>query len=208
MIVQALSLGASAGLYCMVTCAPTLAPLILSSPQKGIQSGLLQVLTFLGGRLFAYCMLGVLAGVAGRIGQENFTQSNVLLAGSQIALGALLIAQAFYSCSKKTCPGKSMLFGTRKTIFIAGFLNSLVLCPPILLAFSVAMEKGSPLQGLLFFLFFFLATSIYVLPFSLAAIRINPIVLKQLSRVVCVCTGCFFIYRGLSFLFLKQYVVY
>ncbi|WP_291326197.1 sulfite exporter TauE/SafE family protein [Desulfovibrio sp. UCD-KL4C] len=208
MIIQALSLGTSAGLYCMVTCAPTIAPLILASPQKGLQSGLRQVATFLAGRLLAYGTLGTLAGLAGRIGHESFAQSNAVFSGSQIALGVLLIAQTFYSCTKKKCPGKNLLFGTKKTIFLAGFLNSLVLCPPILLAVSVAMEKGSPLQGFLFFVFFFLATSIYILPFSFAAIRLNPFFLKYLARMACVCTGCFFIYRGVSFLFLKQYLVY
>lgn len=195
-------------MYCMVTCGPTIAPLIMASPQRGLQSGLRQVATFLGGRLLAYAALGTLAGLAGHFGHENFAQSNLILAGSQIALGFLLIAQTFYSCTKNSCPGKKILFGTHKTIFIAGFLNSMVLCPPILLALTVAMQSGSPIQGLLFFVFFFMATSIYILPFSIAAIRMNPVILKKLTRIVCFCTGCFFIYRGISVIFLKHYIVY
>ena len=64
---------------------------------------------------------------------------------TQIALGAMLIAQAFYNGAHKQCPGKRMLFGTRKTIFTAGMLTGVTLCPPLLLAISLAMENNMPI---------------------------------------------------------------
>jgi sulfite exporter TauE/SafE len=207
MILQALSLGLSAGLFCMARCVPTLAPLLLLSPQKGLRAGLGLVGIFLGGRLVAYGLLGLLAGLAGSFG-GGLPHSVIFLALTQVALGGMLIAQAFYSCSRKQCPGKRMLFGTGKTVFIAGVLNSVTLCPPILLAVSMAMENGSPWQGFFFFIIFFLATSIYVIPVSLAAVNLNNKILLLLTKIVCIGTGTYFIWRGLSIAFFERYIVY
>lgn len=207
MIVQALSLGFSAGLYCMVKCVPTLAPLLLISPQKGLRTGMGMVGVFLAGRLVTYSMLGALAGLAGSYGAE-LPYMNAALALSQVVLGALLMVQAFYSCARKHCPGKRTLFGTRRTVFFAGILSSVTLCPPILLAFSVAMEHGGAWQGLLFFVLFFLATSIYVLPVSLAALKLNNRLMSTVSRMACAVTGLYFAYQGVSIFLSEHYVVY
>ena len=120
----------------------------------------------------------------------------------------MLIAQAFYNGAHKQCPGKRMLFGTRKTIFTAGMLTGVTLCPPLLLAISLAMENGSPWRGILFFVIFFLATSIYVVPVSLAAIKLNSKIVLLLTRIVCIGTGVYFVWRGLSIAFFERYVVY
>jgi sulfite exporter TauE/SafE len=207
MILQAFSLGLSAGLFCMARCVPTLAPLLLLSPHKGLRAGLGLVGIFLGGRLVAYCLLGFLAGGVGSMG-DALPYSLLFLALTQIALGAMLIAQAFYNGAHKQCPGKRMLFGTRKTIFTAGMLTGVTLCPPLLLAISLAMENGSPWRGILFFVIFFLATSIYVVPVSLAAIKLNSKIVLLLTRIVCIGTGVYFVWRGLSIAFFERYVVY
>lgn len=207
MILQAFSLGLSAGLFCVARCVPTLAPLLLLSPDKGIRKGLGLVGIFLGGRLVAYCLLGLLAGLAGSWG-GNLATSVFFLSLTQVALGGMLVAQAFYSGSCKQCPGKKMLFGTRKTIFTAGILSSATLCPPLLLAFSVAIENGSPWRGILFFLIFFLATSLYVIPVSLAAIKVKNSILILVTQVFCIGTGAYFIWRGLSIAFFQRFIVY
>ena len=105
----------------MVRCVPTLAPLLLLSPHKGLRAGLGLVGIFLGGRLVAYCTLGLLAGGVGRLGGA-VPYSLLFLALTQVALGGMLIAQAFYNGAHKQCPGKRMLFGARKTIFTAGMV--------------------------------------------------------------------------------------
>lgn len=207
MILQAFSLGLSAGLFCMAKCVPTLAPLLLLAPQKGLRAGLGMVGIFLGGRLVAYGLLGLLAGLAGSLGGE-LPYSMLFLALTQVALGAMLITQAFYSCSHKQCPGKRMLFGTRKTVFAAGILSSVTLCPPILLAISMAMENGNPWRGFFFFIIFFFATSIYVIPVSFAAVHFNHKIVLLLTRIICIGTGSYFVWRGLSIAFLERYIVY
>ena len=105
----------------MARCVPTLAPLLLLSPHKGLRAGLGLVGIFLGGRLVAYCVLGLLAGGVGSLG-DALPYSLLFLALTQVALGGILIAQAFYNGAHKQCPGKRMLFGTRKTVFTAGML--------------------------------------------------------------------------------------
>lgn len=207
MILQAFSLGLSAGGYCVSKCVPTLAPLLLLSPHKGLKTGLGMVCIFLAGRLLAYAGMGALAGFAGSFG-GSLAYTDSLLALSQIFLGGLLIAQAFYSCTRTQCPGKKMLFGTGKTLFMAGILSSITLCPPILLAISMAMESGGAVKGLLFFICFFLATSVFVFPITLASLKLNNHLFVLASRIVCVATGIYFIFRGVSVFFAEQYIIY
>ncbi len=207
MIGQALSLGASAGLYCMSKCAPSLASLLLIAPQKGIKSGICLLGMFLAGRLVAYCLLGALAGLAGSFGGA-LPHSMLFFALTDMALGVMLIAQAFYRRRCTGCTGGQMVLGTKKTLFIAGVLNSVTLCPPILLAFSVAVENGSPLRGLLFFLLFFLASSVYLLPFSLLSVKVQHRYMVSFSKIVCAGVGLYFVYRGFSFIFSDPYITY
>jgi len=97
---------------------------------------------------------GFWLGGIGSLG-DALPYSLLFLALTQVALGGILIAQAFYNGAHKQCPGKRMLFGTRKTVFTAGMLTGVTLCPPLLLAISLAMENGSPWRGVLFFVIFF-----------------------------------------------------
>ncbi len=206
MVLQALSLGASAGVYCMSKCAPSLASLLLVAPQKGLKNGVCLLGVFLSGRLAAYCLLGALAGLAGSLG-GSLPHSKLFFAFTDIALGAMLIAQVFRrSCTG--CPGGREFLGTKKALFLAGVLNSVTLCPPVLLALTVAVEKGSPLRGLLFFLLFFLASSMYLLPFSLLSVKIRHRYMVSFSRIVCACVGLYFVWRGISFTFTDSYVTY
>ncbi len=207
MILQALSLGLSAGLFCMFRCVPTLAPLLLLSPQKGIRAGINLVGVFLAGRLVAYCILGASAGFLGSYG-STIPYTNSLLAVTQILLGALLVTQAFASCTRQRCPGKSMLFGTKKTIFIAGGLSSVSLCPPILLAISMAFEQANPVKGFFFFLIFFIATCLYIIPASLAAIKLNHKFVHIFSQILCAGTGIYFIWKGGSIFFIDKFITY
>ena len=68
MIGQAFSLGLSAGLFCVGRCVPTLTPLLLLSPHKGLKNGLGLVGLFLSGRLVTYGALGLMAGFVGSFG--------------------------------------------------------------------------------------------------------------------------------------------
>ena len=70
------------------------------------------------------------------------------------------------------------------------------------------MENGSPWRGVLFFVIFFLATSIYVVPVSIAAIKFNSKKILLLTRIVCIGTGVYFVWRGLSIAFFERYIVY
>lgn len=191
----------------MAKCAPSLASLLLIAPDKGFMAGITLLGVFLSGRLAAYCLLGFLAGLAGSFGGV-FPNSTLFFALTDIVLGGVLLVQALYSGRCAHCTGKNLLFGTKKTLFFAGLLNGVTLCPPILLAMSVAVEKGNPLRGVVFFMLFFLASSLYLVPFSLISVKINHRLMLSFARIVCACVGLYFVWHGVSFSFIESYATY
>lgn len=198
MLSQALTLGFSAGFYCAGACAPLLGPLLLADSRRGFGQGLRGVGWFLWGRFLAYGGLGFGAGVAGQYGVAAWAPGLFALAIVQVMLGILLLCHVAPSrCG--ACASRPQLFlQTGKSLCIAGFLSSLSLCPPLLLAVSVAVEQGNPLGGLEFFVVFFVVTSLFVLPFSLFSLKIPERFMVWIRRVCCSGAGAYFIVRGIG----------
>lgn len=209
MLAQALTLGFSAGFYCVGTCAPLVGPLLLVDARRGLGQGLRSVGYFLSGRFLAYGGLGFGAGIAGQFGLSAWGPGLLALAVIQILLGILLLCHAApRPCG--SCASRPQFFlQTGKTLFVAGFLSSLSLCPPLLLAVSLAVEQGNPLGGFLFFLVFFGITSFFVLPFSLLALKIPARFMRWLGRTCCAGAGIYFILRGIRLVLnTEQYIVF
>lgn len=196
MISQAIWLSLSTGAYCFGTCAPLLSPLLLADPERGLRRGVKAVGFFLCGRLLAYGGLGLCAGLAGQYGLTMWTPGRETLGCIQMILGVLLVLQGAQArCFSRCAPVHALLLSNR-TLFAAGFLSSLSLCPPLLLAVTVAAENGGPLEGLLFFLIFFGMTSLFLLPFSLFSLRLPQQLCRLAGRLCCVAAGLYFIWRG------------
>ena len=67
MILKALALGLSSGIFCLGYCYPILGPIMFSSEERRGWSRAAQSLgLFLAGRLIAYLIFGLLAGLLGQ----------------------------------------------------------------------------------------------------------------------------------------------
>lgn len=66
MILKALALGFSSGIFCLGYCYPVLAPIMLSREQGLFKKTAISLALFLLGRLTAYIIFGSLVGLLGR----------------------------------------------------------------------------------------------------------------------------------------------
>ncbi|MDP3730344.1 MAG: sulfite exporter TauE/SafE family protein [Candidatus Omnitrophota bacterium] len=160
---QIFGIGFSFGLAgpCLLICAPVLVTYIVGSG-KGPTAIFRDVFTFLSGRLLAYVLLGVLAGLSGAVLKKftdlHFSSYLEPLAGAVTILFAIILFTGKNSgnCACPTARSKMLNFGG---MFAFGFLIGISPCAPLLaLLFDIALMSKGLLDGALYAFFFGLGT--------------------------------------------------
>ncbi|MCP4687567.1 MAG: sulfite exporter TauE/SafE family protein [Desulfobacterales bacterium] len=197
MIIKALTLGLSTGAFCMSLCGPVLIGLMFSREERDLRSHVKMLGLFLCGRLCAYLAFGAVSYYLGSfLGDGAFFDR--LLPGGYILLGGLMVIHGagarfpHWSLCRRT----SRLTAGGRLFFITGALTGINLCPPFLLAVGAAMGAASVLRSMAFFLVFFLATSIYLIPFLFSAAAARSDHIRAAASIVCGLTGAYFIFLG------------
>jgi len=80
---------------------------------------------------------------------------------------------------------------------LAGFLAGINICPPFLLAVTTVMDIGGALRGALFFLVFFVATSVYLLPLFFAGFVSRLASVRFAARVAAIAAGGWYIFLAI-----------
>lgn len=201
MIIEALLLGLSTGAYCLFSCAPVVTPLFLSvEPNR--KKSFKMVSFFLSGRLAGYLVFGVAIGLAGVSINRNLNPEHNIFIGSIISIvtGLLLVLAGlnFQFPKLPVCRILSRYITPGRNSFVFGLFTGVNVCPPFLGAASRVMDKGGVIYGLVFFLIFFIATSIYFMPYlgvSFITKRIKP--LKEIARFSMLIIGFYIlVFRG------------
>ncbi|MFP4365338.1 MAG: sulfite exporter TauE/SafE family protein [Spirochaetia bacterium] len=174
MIGEAFLLGISAGTTCIITCAPIAVPVFLSK-ERNFTENLGTMGLFLGGRLIGYIIIGFILGMTGAFlrGFVDPAFEAELNAYVNIVIGLVLGLEALLlnAGENKFCRRISRHLPKGLPVIILGLLTGLNLCPPFFAAgarvFTAAPGTGLPgFSGALYFLFFFLGTSLYFLPLA------------------------------------------
>jgi hypothetical protein len=157
---------------------------------------------FLSGRLIAYLLFGAASHLAGHmLGHRTVFMNGVLPLG-ELLLGGLMLGHALGLAlpHASLCRTTLALFNRNRLLFTAGFCTGINICPPFLLALTQAMRSPSLLGSLLFFLIFFLTTTIYLVPFVFSGMAARNRELRSAARIACGLGGAWFVYRGLALL--------
>jgi len=195
-IVNGFLLGLTTGVFCLAWCIPALLPLILSKGRKIKQSFFL-FLEFTFGRLIGYVLFGGLIGYLGlRIESEIIKKVNL---GALVFLAVLLILYGIGCLKHKKL--FCQFFKKAKFPILFGFLTGVNICPPFLLALSYVFDVGGVGKGILFFTSFFLATSLYFIPFIFLGFLGFKKIFQKVARIIAVFAGAFFLIYGLRGLF-------
>lgn len=148
---------------CFLSCTPFFITYLAGKQLKWGQ-GLIEALIFLSGRLFAYLVLGYLAGLSATLLKQFSGSSSILflkpLGGIIIiTLGVLIffIKEPPF-CGQRFAAHKAFTFGS---LLILGFIMGVSPCAPLLaLLFEITAISKTAFQGLLCALSFGLGTFI------------------------------------------------
>jgi sulfite exporter TauE/SafE len=197
---KALLLGLSTGLFCAGFCVPLVGPLLLSDESRSVRRSASRVGLFLAGRLVAYLLFGLVFGALGGALSHVWGVKAVLLPLVYAILGVMMIVYAVVQSFPHIGLCRAVSPRTRSGWYLAlvGFLAGINLCPPFLLAVTTVMDIGGALRGALFFLVFFLATSVYLLPLFFAGLVSRFSAVRFAGRVAAVLAGLYFLYLAAS----------
>jgi hypothetical protein len=205
-LVQGFLLGLANGASCLATCAPVLLPYLIGEG-GAVGRNAVTVLHFLAGRLAGYLIFAAVAWEAGR--WIRVSQHSSLIFGAIYAALALVLVFYGFSSPARVCAmggGRGRLAGLtsrRPSAMpaVIGLLTGLSLCPPFLAAIAGATGEATLLASVMFFLAFFVATSVYLVPFPLAGLLGRSQAIRITGRLAAGVMGVYFMYKGLVMMF-------
>ena len=199
MILKGLALGFSAGIFCIGFCYPVLGPLMLSRPESNFKGSAITLAIFILGRLFAYLLFGAIFGLIGSQVASLPIFRLIILPIAYLILGILMILYGLVTSFPHwtICHSLDKYYKNRKANLFFGFLTGINICPPFLLAITTATELGKIWSGVVFFFIFFLATTVYLLPFLFVGLVSRFKDIRISARVIAVLAGIWFVYRSI-----------
>lgn len=204
MLTEALVLGLSTGTVCSLHCIPSSLPFLSAGDLEG-KPYIIRTALFLTGRLLGYAAFGAILGILGLLTFEAIGESlYVAINGwSNFGIGVLLLFSGilFQLKGKKICQVMAKYGTNRFGALFLGLITGINICPPFLAASSRAFSMGSVVLGVLYFLLFFVGTSIYFIPlFLLPILKKYKKQINILSRMTLIFMGLYFVYKGVIFL--------
>jgi hypothetical protein len=200
--IQGFLFGLANGLSCLVACAPVLLPYMVGEGRP-VRHSILPVVSFLGGRLTGYLVFALLAWEAGKW-IRSAPRGNILFAAIYVVLACILVLYGFSPrggvCAAAGFGGRFASYTTRcpgALPGLMGLLTGLTLCPPFVAAVAGAANQPSLFSTLLYFSAFFVATSLYVVPFPFAGLLGRQEAMRTIGRLAAGVMGCYFFYKSL-----------
>ncbi|MCX5789809.1 MAG: sulfite exporter TauE/SafE family protein [Elusimicrobia bacterium] len=166
---EGFALGLATGLYCLGACAPLLAPYLLCESEGAFGRGARLLLEFMAGRLAAYLLF---AAAASKLGARypGLAGGRVVAAGLLLS-GLLMVLYAVVRSAPRlsVCAPWADSAAVRRLPFAFGFLVGINVCPPFAAGLLRLVSLASPAKGMVYFAAFFVGTTVYMLPFLVAA---------------------------------------
>jgi hypothetical protein len=193
---DALLLGLSSGASCLASCSPFLLPILAAGAGEGRARRAGLVVLFLAGRLIAYAAAGYLAGSAGALAAGYLapgTDRLLLRAGWALG-GAVLLAGGLAGVrGPRVCAFLGTWENRPLSALLLGLAAGLNLCPPFIAAAGRAAGLGAA-GGMVYFLLFFLGTSVWTALFALApSFKKHAQELRAVARITMILLGVYFL---------------
>jgi sulfite exporter TauE/SafE len=189
-------LGLATGPLCFGYCAPMLIPFLVSEQQRFTRTIHLMAL-FLLGRLTGYLVIGMFSGMIGSTVTERHLQDFASIAN--IGMGLLLLMFGIVKNFPKLEICKILQFEKSSlfSILVLGLLTGVNLCPPFIAAITGAVGTGTILNAIGYFLFFFLGTSLVLLPICAVGIFSCFQEMRDVARICVLLSGIWLIVKGI-----------
>ena len=197
-LIEGFGLGLSTGVYCLAACLPLFFPYLLAENQKELKPNLKAVLELMLGRLLAYLFFGFMVSLAGI--HFKAISSTKVFPVTLIFTSILMIAYALSRSlpQRKLCQWLAWHLPLSRFPFFLGLLIGINICPPFLVGLTRLWEMGSLAFGSLFFLAFFMGTSIYMLPLIFAGKLAAFTRLRSIGIWASLISGVYFLVVGIT----------
>ena len=192
-IIQPLLAGLSMGLFCTTSCLPFIAPYLVAERRdaKATAGTLMQ---FILGRLGGYILFGAGFGYLGE--RLNGAAFNLFTIVSLVLLSFLLILYAVGLMKPSWSVCGMSRWPRRRIPLLMGFLMGVNICPPFLLSVAYVFTLHSLFKGIVYFLVFFAATTVYFLPLFFLGFLGKLNEFRAVARVSAVLVGLLFTAYG------------
>lgn len=193
MLIEGFLLGLSSGSYCLFSCSPITVPLFMDH-KMGHKQAVNRLLIFLSGRLLGYILFGLILSITGAIVMgyfDPFIQKRIE-ALSLIVAGVILLLPLKGHREGEGCIMRSLRSQSLSALML-GVITGLSFCPPFLSAATRVVNQGMG-GGVLYFISFFVGTSLFLLPFGMFSLlgRYQS-ALKHMGRYLRLIIGLYFI---------------
>ena len=195
-LIQPFLLGLSVGIFCLTYCVPFIAPYIVAEERK-IKKNFKVILKFIFGRFWGYVLFGAIFGYLGE--RIDLPIVNLILIISLMVLSLLLIVYAlgFLKPKWSLCSGK---FFKEKSPLLMGFLMGINICPPFLMSLAYVFTLHSVVKGIVYFIVFFIATSLYMLPLVFLGLLGKLKEFRLIARISALIVGIIFLVYGIYYI--------
>jgi len=197
-ILEGLTLGLSAGIYCIGACLVFFVPYLLVEGKKNISDSLRKIFSFMLGRLTAYIIFALIAGFIGSLYQNIFTirLSHICLIVASLLMLGYSLAHNFKDSA--FCGGLVRRFSLIRIPFFLGLFTGLNPCPPFLVGVVRLWTLNNILGGVVLFMAFFLGTSVYMIPLLFIPYLNRSERIKRIGLMVTLLSSLWFLFVGIS----------
>jgi len=197
-LIQPFLLGISTGIFCFTYCVPFIAPYLVSEERK-LGKNFRLILEFIFGRLGGYILFGAIFGYLGE--KISNRAVNFILIISLMLLSVVLIIYALGFLKSKGifCSAKYIKFRA-KTPLLMGFLMGINICPPFLMSLAYVFTLHSALRGMIYFLMFFVGTTLYFLPVTFLGFLGKMKEFRLIAQIAGLIVGFAFLVYGIYYI--------
>lgn len=198
-MLDGLLLGLSTGLYCVSSCAPLTIPLVCSGDDSSFAHTVRLATMFMAGRFIAYIAVGFILGALGSFAASFLHPVQAVLFSriSDLLAGAVLMGGGIILIRKKDsmCTWYKTAHRYGFNALAVGIATGFSVCPPFFAAASKVFGNYGSVDGALYFLLFFLGSSVYFIPlFGLAAAGKAIPHIKIITRTAMILIGAYFFF--------------
>lgn len=198
LFIQPFLLGLSVGVYCFAYCLPFVGSYLISEKRPG-RENFKVILQFIGGRFIGYLLFGAFFGYLGE--KIDSPTINLILIISLMVLAVFLILHALNLFKPKWFYPFKLNQHKNKFPLIMGFLLGINICPPFLISLNYVLTLGSFWKGIVYFVMFFMGTSLYFLPVTFLGFLNKMKEFRLMARLAALIVGISFFIYGLQHFF-------
>jgi sulfite exporter TauE/SafE len=194
-------LGLSSGSACLATCGMAMFPYLMAG-SASTRRIVADISVFLLTRLIIYIILATLAWYFGQAVFSSTGVRNYLPGILYIVFAGMLIWYSIGRNPRKECPARivTVVDNTRFIPVLLGIVNSLGLCPALLIMLTSGATQESLAKSYITFIAFFAGTSIWFVPLPLLGKLKKKQIIATIGVLATGLAGAIFLIKGLTIL--------